>query len=92
MNYITNKAFWLDALSRGIFTFCEALLGFVTVGIAITDISWSEAVLISLTAFVATILKCICAGYKSQPGIIGGESHAEKPDEDIDDEDGDDYE
>ena len=86
MNYITNKAFWKDALSRGVFTFCEALLSFVTVGVAITDISWRDAILISLTAFVATILKCICTGYSNQPELIGGESHAPKPDEEVDDD------
>lgn len=50
--------FWSDTLERAVYTFAEAMLGYMTVG-GFSDIDWKHALSVSGVAFIATIFKCI---------------------------------
>jgi hypothetical protein len=53
-----SKEFWVDLLERAIATFAEAMLGFLTFGVAIDDINWSQAVSVSIVATMISVCKC----------------------------------
>lgn len=53
-----TKEFWFDLLERCIATFAEAMLGFMTVGMALRDIDWLQALSVSALATMITIAKC----------------------------------
>jgi len=46
-----------DTLKRALYTFCEAMLGFITIGMPIYELDWKTAISVSATAAVATLLK-----------------------------------
>ncbi len=51
---------WLKAsLIRGVKTFAQTMLGFVTVGLAFSDINWGLAFSVSCVAFLSSILTSI---------------------------------
>lgn len=54
-----TKEFWKDTAERAIYTFAEAMLGFMAVNIE--DIDWKNALCVSCAAFLVTIFKCIVA-------------------------------
>lgn len=53
-----TKYFWVDLLERSIATFAEAMLGFLTFGVAINDVNWAQAVSVSLVATMISVCKC----------------------------------
>lgn len=53
-----TKEFWLDLLERCIATFAEAMLGFLTVGVAISEVDWLMALSVSGVATMVTVCKC----------------------------------
>lgn len=56
---MTIKEFWIDLLERSVATFAEAMLGFMTVGMAINEINWIMALSVSTVAVIITICKCL---------------------------------
>lgn len=55
---MTTKEFWIDLLERSVATFAEAMLGFLTIGMAIEQIDWLMALSVSGVAVMVTVLKC----------------------------------
>lgn len=51
------KEFWKDTALRCLWTFAEAMLGFVTIGQAMTDISWKHALSVSAVAVIVCLIK-----------------------------------
>ena len=52
----------LLALKRALWTAGEALLGFYTVGMAITDVDWKQALSVTIAAFVFSFIKSLLVG------------------------------
>lgn len=52
----------LLALKRALWTAGEALLGFYTVGMAITDVDWKQALSVTLAAFIFSFVKSLLVG------------------------------
>ena len=52
----------LLALKRALWTAGEALLGFYTVGMAITDVDWKQALSVTVAAFVFSFIKSLLVG------------------------------
>lgn len=52
-----TKEFWRDTAERAIYTFAEAMLGFMAV--SYKDIDWPNALCVSGAALLVTIFKCI---------------------------------
>lgn len=50
------------ATMRAIWTACETMLGFITIGIPIYKIDWASAFAITATAVVASLLKSVVVG------------------------------
>lgn len=50
--------FWADTLERAIFTFAEAMIGYMAVN-SLAEVDWMNALSVSGVAFLATIFKCI---------------------------------
>ena len=57
--------------ARALWTFCESMLAFITVGSQIEAIDWKAALRISATAVLASVLKSIMLGLPE----AGGESN-----------------
>ena len=55
---MTRKEFYIDLLERALATFAEAMLGFLTFGVAINDINWSQAFSVSIVATMISVCKC----------------------------------
>lgn len=55
---MTTKKFWIDLIERCIATFAEAMLGFLTVGMALNEIDWLMALSVSGVAVMVTVCKC----------------------------------
>lgn len=53
-----KKKFLIDMLERSIATFAEAMLGFVSIGLAFNEIDWVHALSVSTVAMLVSILKC----------------------------------
>lgn len=53
-----SKEFWVDLLERAIATFAEAMLGFLTFGLALSEINWAQAISVSLVATMISVCKC----------------------------------
>lgn len=66
---MTTKEFWIDLVERSVATFAEAMLGFLTIGMAIEQIDWLMALSVSGVAVMVTVLKCFVK-VKSE---VGGE-------------------
>lgn len=56
----------IDTIERAVATFAEAMLGCISVGVAINEVDWINAVAISLTATVASVLKSIVKNHKKE--------------------------
>lgn len=50
--------FWGDALERAIYTFAEAMLGYLAVN-SLAEVDWLNALSVSGVAFLVTVFKCI---------------------------------
>lgn len=50
------------AIIRAIWTGCQTILGFYTVGMAITDIDWQLALSVTAAAVIFSIVKSIALG------------------------------
>lgn len=55
---MTRKEFYIDLLERALATFAEAMLGFLTFGVAISEINWVQAISVSLVATMISVCKC----------------------------------
>lgn len=53
-----NRQFFIDLAERSIATFAEAMLGFLTVGVALNEIDWLMALSVSGVAVMITVCKC----------------------------------
>lgn len=62
MKKIFNKAFLEAALMRAIYTFAEVMLGFLAVGMSVSEVEWGHALSVSIVATVISILKSIVIG------------------------------
>lgn len=62
MTNIFTKDFILAALTRAVKTFAQTLLGFLAVGLAISDINWANALSVSAVAMLFSILTSIVTG------------------------------
>ena len=72
MSTLTTKAFWVSTFERTISTAAETALG-VLAGTSIELMDWGQALVIVAGAAAATVLKCIVADTKENPGpSIGG--------------------
>lgn len=58
--------FWKDVAERTIWTFAQALLAFLVIGVPITGIDWAAALSISATAAAAAFLKGIVTAYATR--------------------------
>lgn len=56
------KEKFILALKRALWTAGEAILGFYTVGMAITDVDWKQALSVTLAAFVFALIKSLIVG------------------------------
>lgn len=52
--------FWSDCLERAIYTFAEAMIGYLAVN-SLADVDWINGLSVAGVAFLATIFKCIIA-------------------------------
>lgn len=50
------------ATMRAVWTACETMLGFITVGVPIFQIDWKMAASVTATAVIASILKSVVVG------------------------------
>lgn len=50
------------ALMRAIWTACETMLGFITIGAPIYKVDWKMAFAVTATAVIASILKSVVVG------------------------------
>ena len=57
-----NKQFIQAATSRAIRTGAQTLLSMITVGMALTDIDWKQAVSVTLVAMLTSVLTSITTG------------------------------
>lgn len=55
---MTRKEFYIDLLERALATFAEAMLGFLTFGLALSEINWAQAISVSLVATMISVCKC----------------------------------
>ena len=62
MKDIFTKAFIEAALMRAIYTFAEVMLGFLAVGMSVSEVEWGHALSVSIVATVISILKSIVIG------------------------------
>lgn len=56
------KEKFILALKRALWTAGEALLGFYTVGMAITDVDWKQALSVTAAAFIFALIKSLVVG------------------------------
>ena len=61
-----TKLFWKDVSERAVWTFAQALLGFLVIGTPITGLNWTLALSVSATAAVAALLKGVVAAYATK--------------------------
>ena len=57
-----TKDFFFATIIRAIWTMAQAMLSMITIGMAITDVNWTQAISISIVAGVYSILKSIVVG------------------------------
>ena len=69
--------FLTDTLKRMANTFCQSLLGFLTVGMSLTEIEWKTALSVSLVASLVCVLKQVVVKF----GIDEGEVDDDEDDE-----------
>ena len=62
MKKIFTRAFIEAALMRAIYTFAEVMLGFMAVGMSVSEVQWGHALSVSLVATVISILKSVVIG------------------------------
>ena len=55
---MSRKEFYIDLLERALATFAEAMLGFLTFGLALSEINWAQAISVSLVATMISVCKC----------------------------------
>lgn len=53
-----RSEFFIDLLERALATFAEAMLGFLTFGLALSEINWVQAISVSLVATMVSVCKC----------------------------------
>lgn len=62
-----SKAFWQDLGERAVKTFAQALLGVFVAGVTILSVDWVDALAISATATLVSVLTSIAsAGVKDK--------------------------
>ena len=71
-----TKTFFKGAGERAIKTFAQALLGLLTVGVAITAIDWPEALAIAATSALASVLTSIADPSRADTAIATGTTPA----------------
>ena len=54
----------IDTVERAVATFAEAMLGCLSVGVAVNEIDWLNALAISATATIISVLKSIVKNHK----------------------------
>lgn len=59
-----SKEFWKDTGYRCAWTFAQALLGYITVGQAVTDVNWAQGLSVAFVAALACFLKQIVKHFK----------------------------
>lgn len=60
-------------LMRAIWTACETMLGFITIGVPIYKVDWKMAFAVTATAVVASVLKSIIVGMPEESRDIADE-------------------
>lgn len=75
---MTTKKFWIDLIERCIATFAEAMLGFLTVGMALNEIDWLMALSVSGVATLVTVCKCFIKAKPSESVHIEDYSDIDK--------------
>lgn len=69
-----NKIEWIKKAGiRAIWTFAETMLGFVTVGQAISEITWLHAISVSTVAAIVSLLKSIPGLPELKKSEVSGE-------------------
>lgn len=58
-----------DTIERALLTFCEAMLGFITIGMPIYELDWKSAISVSATAALATLLKQVVVHLKNTDNV-----------------------
>lgn len=57
-----TKEWLMAALTRAIWTFAEVFLGFMTVGMTLSEVEWLKGLSVSAVAFIISFLKSIVVG------------------------------
>ena len=57
-----TKEFLIAALNRAVWTFAEVFLGFMTVGMTLSEVEWLKGLSVSAVAFIISFLKSIVVG------------------------------
>lgn len=59
-----DKEFWKDTGYRCAWTFAQALLGYITVGQAVTEVNWIQGLSVAFVAALVCFLKQIVKHFK----------------------------
>lgn len=59
MKFELTLEWFLAALTRAIRTFAQTLIGFMAVGMAMSDINWTQAISVSTVAAILSILTAV---------------------------------
>ena len=68
-----NKEFFLGMAERSIRTFCQTLLGLITVGATISEINWGYILSVAVVSAITCVLMCMAGGIpesKTASGVL----------------------
>jgi len=71
---LSDKLFWISAGERAVKTFAQALVALFVAGVTVLSIDWQQALAVSVTAAVVSVLTSIASvrlGQFEGPSLAG---------------------